>query len=222
MGAGIARCAVLFVAFVCLVSCRWGSAPIDTQSTIAPSTSPTTPPATSRIEVTVPSREGMPEFPDLDTFTTADANEYRTYSSYATTGLQFVAPAGYRCRMSANRRATSSAVQCWGSLPLRGFNSVWADANAASSGANSASFGNIDLSIPEATHVYPGGPTGTVSPDAYRSLPSGMKLIEDSVFPTQCVVREQLTACLAQEFGTQPGHAEAHGFVLSPEGSWTF
>lgn len=172
-------------------------------------------PATSRTEVAIPSKAGMPDFPDVDRFTEADVREYRTYSSYATTGLQFVTPGGYRCLMWANRRATYSGVRCWGALPQRGFNSVWA-------GGGAASFGNADLSRPETTYVYPGGPTGTVSPDAYKPLPSGMKLVEESVFPMQCVVRDQLTACRAKGFGAEPTQTTTHGFVLSPNGSWTF
>lgn len=67
---------------------------------------------------TMPSAAADPQrFPDLNGYTDVDYKDYSTYSLDSTSGVEFVSPGGYRCRLSCIGKAAASLMQCWGSLP---------------------------------------------------------------------------------------------------------
>jgi hypothetical protein len=145
---------------------------------------------------------------DLSGYTDVNSNDYLTYSAYSTQGVQFVTPGGYRCRLSYVSKAAASLIQCWGSLPGTSHNLV--GVSYPSGGA--ATFADKDLSTTERYQWMdrPGNwHDGAVSPDAYKPLPPHGKVTYRG---ETCGVDESMTAC----------ELHGHGFVLSPNGSWTF
>lgn len=162
---------------------------------------------------TPPSAAADPEqFPDLSGYTEVNSKDYLTYSAYSTSGVQFVTPGGPRCRLSYISKAATSMIQCWGSLPGTSHNLV--GVSYPSSGG--AMFADKDLSAME-QYQWMDGPgnwhDGTVSPDAYKPLASHSKVTYSG---EACAVDEAMTACVLA------GQTQRHGFVLSPDGSWTF
>jgi hypothetical protein len=158
---------------------------------------------------TMPSAAADPQqFPDLSGYTEVNSNDYLTYSAYSTTGAQFVTPGGYRCRMSYVSKAAASLIQCWGALPGTSHNLVGVSYPPAAA----ATLADKDPSAME-RYQWMDGPgnwhDGTVSPDAYKPVPPHSKV---TYRDETCGVDESMTAC---EF-------RGHGFVLSPNGSWTF
>jgi hypothetical protein len=168
----------------------------------------------------MPSASADPQqFPDLSGFVNANAPDYTTYSAYMTAGVQFVTPAGYRCRMSYTTKAARSDMGCWGSLPGTSHNYVGL---RYLGGPNSpgAEFSDIDLTSMERYDWMDASGTheGTISPDSYKALPAHAKVTYTQATPQTCGVDSSLTACVLT--GDAPG--QRHGFVLSPQGSWTF
>lgn len=161
----------------------------------------------------MPSAAADPQqFPDLGGYTAVNYNDYLTYSAYGTQGVQFVTPGGYRCRLSYIGRASTSMIQCWGSLPGTSHNLV----GVSYPSGGEATFADKDLSTME-RFQWMDGPgnwhDGTVSPDAYKPLPPHSNV---SYSGATCGVDESMTACALT------GRDQRHGFVLSPNGSWTF
>lgn len=54
------------------------------------------------------------QFPDLSGYTDVNAKDYLTFSAYSTTGVQFVAPGGYRClqTLSPHSKVTYERATC--------------------------------------------------------------------------------------------------------------
>ena len=154
------------------------------------------------------------QFPDLSGYNDVNSPDYRTYSAYSTIGAQFPTPGGYRCRMSYVSKASRSLMECWGSLPGTSHNYVGLNYP----GQDGAQFADKDPSSME-RFQWMDGPgnwhDGTVRPDAYKSLPPHSKVTYES---ETCGVDQSMTACAC---GDQPIKA-SDGFVLSPNGSWTF
>ena len=159
------------------------------------------------------------QFPDLSGYSDANAPDYTTYSAYMTAGVQFQTPGGYRCRMSYTTKAARSDLSCWGSLPGTSHNYVGL---RYVGGPNSpgAEFSDIDLASMEMYDWMDGSGTHerTISPDAYKLLPPHSKVMYSEGTPKTCAVDSSMTACELK--GTAPD--QHHGFVLSPQGSWTF
>lgn len=148
-----------------------------------------------------------PGFPDLDGFTDVSGD-------HDVSGLYplatFTSPLGLQCAMWSNRGGT--AASCFGEIPGldQVANRVYADGYGA--------------------HFDHGSP-----PDARKlngkSLASGHKVTLGAGGTLMggdqitCGVQDMLLGCvvfreLAQDHGD--GAAQRHGFVLSPQGSWTF
>src|ERR1700743_1860978 len=51
-----------------------------------------------------------PQFPDLGGYTDVIPGDYLTFSAYSTTGVQFVTPGSYRCRMSYVSKAVVTSI----------------------------------------------------------------------------------------------------------------
>jgi hypothetical protein len=153
--------------------------------------------------------------PDLSGYTPMNAKDYATYYNYPTTsGLQFVTPSGYRCRITYTGRANPpyKSTSCWGVLPGTSSNFVGVTAGMK---VDPAQFGNADLTALETYSPPPSSSTpsispATVSPDAYKPLPAGSKVgWSDS---GTCAVTDVMTVCVLGD----------HGFVLDPHGSRAF
>ena len=155
-----------------------------------------------------------PGFPDMSGFSEANFKDFQTYSAYSTTGVQFVTPGGYRCRMTYTFKASVRRTECWGSLPGTSHNHV-----AVVDSLSKAEFNDVDLAAMESYQYIDGDGwhDGTVSPDAYHSLPSHSKINRDETPGQMCGVDGAMTACELLTWDGKP-----HGFVLRPEGSWTF
>jgi hypothetical protein len=155
-----------------------------------------------------------PRFPDLGGFAQVNRKDYATYSAYSTTGVQFGTPAGYRCRMTYTFKASVAGIDCWGSLPGTTHNHV-----SVVDSRGEAALDDVDLAVMERYRYIDGTGwhDGVVSPDAYRFLPTHSKVSDDEPSSRTCGVDGRMTAC------ELPGwDGERHGFVLTPEGSWTF
>jgi hypothetical protein len=168
----------------------------------------------------MPSAAAEPgQFPDLSGYVVANAPDFTTFSAYLTAGVQFVAPGGYRCRMSYITKAARSDMSCWGALPGTSHNYVGL---RFLGGPNSpgAEFSDIDLASMETYDWIDASGTheGAISPDAYKPLPTHTKVTYSEGTPQTCGVDSAMTACVMT--GDAPG--QRHGFVLSPQGSWTF
>ncbi|MEZ0362218.1 hypothetical protein ACAG26_00735 [Mycobacterium sp. pUA109] len=155
------------------------------------------------------------QFPDLSGYTAVDASKYATYYNYPTSGgVQFVAPAGYRCRITYTLKANYGLTQCWGALPATSANvvTVTRGPTALTPGA----FGTADLAEMDKYRTMGKRDVvdATFGPEAYQPLPAGSKVSWDS--SGTCGVDDTTTACV---MGSAP---ERHGFVLSAQGSWTF
>jgi hypothetical protein len=167
--------------------------------------------------VTMPAAAGDPgQFPDLNSYTEVNSKDYDTYAAYATSGVQFTTPGGYRCRMTSNVRGGWMAGRCWGSLPGISQNSVSVGDRAP------ATFENVDLGAMENYQVLDGAGwhEKTVVPDAYKLLPTGSKVTKQGVverLSATCAVDLAMTACVIEDFPER-----RHGFVLSPQSSWAF
>jgi hypothetical protein len=166
--------------------------------------------------MTVPTAAADPQqFPDLSGYNDVNSQDYRTYSAYSTIGAQFVTPGGYRCRMSYVSKASRSVMDCWGSLPGTSHNYVGLNYPEQ----DGAQFADKDPSSME-RFQWMDGPgnwhDGTVSPDAYKSLPPHSKVTYER---ETCGVDQSMTACVLPAY---PPDQSQHGFVLSPNGSWTF
>jgi hypothetical protein len=156
-------------------------------------------------------------FPDLSGYPTVDAHDYRTYFSYSTSGVQFVTPGGYRCRMSYVSKAARSSIACWGALPATTHNEVGVTYNGGVIAPGA--FNDVNLANMESYQLLDSGGwhDGVVSPDAYKPLPAHSKVVFSEGSSETCAVDASMTACMIP--GAAPG--ELHGFVLSPDGSWT-
>ena len=156
----------------------------------------------------LPSAAADPQrFPDLSGYPEVNSTDYLTYSAYSTSGVQFVTPGGYRCRLSYISKAAASLIGCWGALPASSHNLV-----EVSYPSGGAAFADKDLAAME-HYQWMDGPgnwhDGTVSPDAYKPFPPHSKVTYSG---ETCGLDESMTACVLA----------GHGFVLSPNGSWTF
>lgn len=101
-----------------------------------------------------PAAAGPRQFPDLGSYRAVNADDYTTYHSYMTAGVQFATPGGYRCRMSFTHKQNGAHMQCWGSLPGTSFNHVGLDYLGGATTAGAA-FSDVDLS---ANRNRPAGP----------------------------------------------------------------
>lgn len=156
------------------------------------------------------------QFPDLSSYAAVNAADYTTYHAYMTTGVQFSAPAGYRCRMSFTHKQNGAHVACWGTLPGTPNNYVGLDYMVGGSLVSSG-FSTIDLSRMEEIQPVGGLPGGTVNPVVYKPLPTHSKVGYAGDGPLQtCAVDASMTACAITD------QDRRHGFVLSPQGSWLF
>jgi hypothetical protein len=159
-----------------------------------------------------PAAADRQQFPDLNGCTDVNYNDYLIYSAYSTFCVQFVTPGGYRCRLSYITKAAASLMQCWGSLPGTSHNFVGLSYPGGPD-KDGAKFAEKDLSSME-QYRWMDGPgkwhDGTVSPDAYKPLPTHSKVTYNG---ETCGVNESMP-------GSPP--EQRHGFVLSPTGSWTF
>ena len=161
-----------------------------------------------------------PKFPDLSEYTPMSTDQYQTYSAYMTRGLQFVTPDGYRCRMSFTHKQNGAHMNCWGSLPGTPDNLVGLDYLGIPD-APGATFSDTDLSAMERYESMDGEGNwhdGTVNPADYKPLPAHSKLTYTDGPLQTCAVDELMTACLL----TDQNSGRQHGFVLSPQDSWTF
>ncbi|MEU9808207.1 hypothetical protein [Mycobacterium sp. NPDC050853] len=174
--------------------------PSATTSTAA-ALSPTPPQGTSTTEV-------FPNFPDLTGFRERGMTgyEYGDLKAFADGGYyRFSTPDGLRCQMkgwNSGRGGPPGIVECWGSMPGT---PDWARAVAASNGAPGKFFD--PKKGPE--------PSGTFRPLPPKSTLRVNLFEGDYMF---CAVGDVgMTAC-------RMGYLDAwgHGFVLSPQGSWTF
>ncbi|ORB77032.1 hypothetical protein BST46_26805 [Mycobacterium timonense] len=164
-----------------------------------------------------PAAAAPQQFPDLGSYSSVNADDYTTYHSYMTAGVQFAAPGGYRCRMSFTHKQNGAHMQCWGSLPGTSFNHVGLDYLGGATTDGDA-FSDVDLSQIETVPPGPGVAGGTINPQDYKPLPPHSKVTYTDGPLQTCAVDSAMTACETtdEEFGQQ------HGFVLSPAGSWTF
>ena len=148
-----------------------------------------------------------PEFPDLDGFTDV-SRDHEVSGLYPL--ATFTSPMGLQCAMSSNRGGT--AASCYGAIPGldQPANQVYADDYGA----------RFDQGAPPDTATLNGKP-----------LASGQKVILAAGEPLMggdqitCGVQDVLVACVViRGFDENHGDdtAPRHGFVLSPQGSWTF
>lgn len=152
------------------------------------------------------------EFPDLSGYHAVNADDYMTYATYGIQGVQFATPGGYRCRMSANLKASRQIAECWGALPGTGRNHVGLVTQSKQTSAGA--FSDVDLSAMEKYDFGPaGGPSGIIDPKDYKPLMPQDKI---SFAGFTCGVGPATTACI------QDDPSSHHGFVLSPQDAWTF
>jgi hypothetical protein len=155
---------------------------------------------------------GPQQFPDLSGYHAVNAEDYRTYATYGIDGVQFATPGGYRCRMDTNFKASRQTMNCWGALPGTAHNHVGLITQSKQTTA--ATFSDVDLSQMEQYDFGPaGGPSGVIDPKNYAPLAPQNKV---SYAGFTCGVDPFTTACEADDSSSR------HGFVLSPQGSWTF
>ena len=148
--------------------------------------------------------------PDLSGYIDMDVHDYATYYNYpTTTGLQFVTPGGYRCRITYTGRANPPMEQafCWGALPGTSSNVV---SVFAAMSQEPAEFSTVDLAGMEKYTDYREPRDRTVDPSDYKPLPPGTKLTYSDT--GTCAVAKDSTVCVV---GT-------HGFELSSKGSRVF
>lgn len=143
-----------------------------------------------------------PKFPDLNGFVAADANQYtrpgRQWSGY----LFFTTLSGVNCQIV-------STVVCGGNIPGIPSGSVGHDGQ----GCGRVTKGGSSSSGPESYKLS--SHDGQCPPFADTILNAGQKLsIGDGKTSATCAVADgDVTACVDYW---------KHGFVLRPEGSWTF
>ncbi|MGL6234261.1 MAG: hypothetical protein ACRC20_02850 [Segniliparus sp.] len=172
-----------------------------------------------------PNAAAHPEFPDLDGYAAVDAKSYETYQTYGVRGVQFVTQEGVRCRMPTYSRGPAFWARCWGPLPgvEHGENAVSApDISTGADGQHSfgATLKEVDLAGFEQVTEPDGSGQFTkrsIDPSAYRLLTPGHKIeLGSEQFGAACAVGDAgMIACVAHWSGDS-------GFVLSPDGSWTF
>ena len=172
-----------------------------------------------------PEAAAHPEFPDLDGYTAADVKSYETYHTYGVSGVQFTTREGVRCRMPTYSRGPAFWAKCWGPLPgvEHGENAVTApDISTRPDGQHSfgATLKKIDLAGFEVVDEPDGSGQfvkSRIDPSAYRLLTPGHKIeVGSDQFGAACAVGDAgMIACVAHWSGD-------YGFVLSPDGSWTF
>ncbi|QCH22373.1 hypothetical protein DSM43276_00611 [Mycobacteroides salmoniphilum] len=199
----MARRAITVALALILVGCGQPSPSDDVRPSAATTTSSTS--ATPSTSTT----SGVPEaFPDLTGFRELGMTgyEYGELKSFSNGGYtRFATPDGLHCQMqgwNAGRGGPPGIIECWGELPGAPH---WARAVAASNGVPGRFF--APKKGPE--------PSGTFRPLPRKSILTVNLFEGDYVF---CAVGDVgLTAC-------RMGYLDAwgNGFVLSPQGSWTF
>jgi hypothetical protein len=117
--------------------------------------------------------------------------------------------------MSFTHKQNGAYLQCWGSLPGTANNHLGLSYLAGADVVDMA-FSTIDLSTMEVVPPGPGVTGGPINPRDYKPPPSHSKLIYHDGPAQTCGVDASMTACQLVD-GDQ-----RHGFVLSPQGSWTF
>ncbi|EFV14997.1 hypothetical protein HMPREF9336_00184 [Segniliparus rugosus ATCC BAA-974] len=167
-----------------------------------------------------------PQFPDLDGFAAVDEAAYNTYHTYGTPGWQFAAPGGTHCRYTVNVRGGALSLMCWGALP-----GAPAGQNAVSLATGGADFRPAAFTKSSVQTYgyrddgYPGMPRPTpITERDYPPLPQGQKLVVSKMGAVMtCAVGDGgATACQVELQRGEDQDEQRHGFVLSPEGSWTF
>ena len=175
--------------------------------------------------VAVPEAAAEPQFPNLDDFATVDAEGYRTYSAYMTAGWQFTAPGGVLCRITENSCAWFASLACWGALPgvPDGENDIGLDKAAAPSApvftkSDRQGYGYKNLGVPGRENTIP------LTQKDYPLLAPGKEIVVSGAgATTTCAVGDGgVTACRMEKAASDSEDGWRHGFVLSPEGSWTF
>lgn len=143
-----------------------------------------------------PTAHANPEFPNLDEF--VDATPEHTIPVTYQVLVAFTAPGELRCHVAIARGGKSAT--CVGAIPGLGYpaNSITATASASSI-------------KPEASpSAVPVG----------KPLRSGEKVTAGDG-AVACGVRDALVACVVNhEVGTP--YEQRHGFVISPDSTWTF
>ena len=148
-----------------------------------------------------------PGFPDLDGFT--DVSRDHDVSRYYPLAT-FTSPTGLQCAMWSSRGDT--AAFCFGAIP-----GLDHPANQVYAGDHRAYF---DQNTPPATDKLNGKPLAS---GHKVILGAGGKLMGGDQIT--CGVHDVLVACMViNGFGHNHGDdtAPRHGFVLDPQGSWTF
>lgn len=158
------------------------------------------------------------QFPDLRSYPTVNSADFTTYSAYMTSGVQFTAPAGYRCRMSFTHKQNGAHMECWGTLPATPDNNNYVALNYLGlTNSPPAFFSTIDLSTMDIIPATAGYPRATLTAKDYKSLPPHTTVTYTDGPLQRCGADSSMTACeLIDDQG------QRHGFVLSPQGSWTF
>jgi hypothetical protein len=117
--------------------------------------------------------------------------------------------------MSFTHKQNGAYMQCWGTLPGTPNNHVeltyLAGANVAT-----AAFSDVDLATIDMVPPGPGVTSKTLTAQDYKPLPPRSRVIYTDGPVQTCGVDTTMTACELTDQGQQ------HGFVLSPQGSWTF
>lgn len=168
-------------------------------------------PTTTSKPVPVPStsiRSAPPGFPDMDGFVDVSRDHEVSHLYPLAT---FTSPTGLECAMSSNRGGT--AASCYG--PISGLdqpaNLVYADDYGA--------------------RFDHGTTPGDAAKRNGKPLASGQKVVLGAGGTLMggdqitCGAQDQLIACVVvRAFDANHGAdtAQRHGFVLSPQGSWTF
>lgn len=167
--------------------------------------------------LTVPTASADPhEFPDLSGYTTLDNAGYHTYRNYpGYGGEQFTTPAGYHCRIGTEMKSHQLWAECWGALPATSFD------HAGVRLGQPGVLGNVNLAQMDDYDWFAPDNTATpmrFGPEDYKPLPSNSKLVNTARSPdvATCGVQGETTACVVD------GADARHGFVLAPDGSWTF
>ncbi|OHV04772.1 hypothetical protein BKN37_08615 [Mycobacterium talmoniae] len=160
------------------------------------------------------------QFPDLRGYAAVNAQDYRTYYAYSTTGVQFLAPGGYRCRMSYTTKASYLEAECWGVLLGTSHNAAKV---ALTADFRPGDFGDVDVAAMEKYQYLDGAGwhEGTVAPEAYKPLPAGKKVTQESWRSgpvAVCAADTAMTACVIEDAKSD----QRHGFVLTAPDSWTF
>ncbi|NVN54172.1 hypothetical protein HLY00_3269 [Mycolicibacterium hippocampi] len=158
----------------------------------------------------VPTAAALPEaFPDLDGYPAVDPGPYQVFGAHpSSSGWAFSTPSGLQCR---NSLIPDLGVVCFGPVP------------GTQQGVDS-----VGVSLTREGTLMTTDDTGTDA-DPYLLLPTGSKFAAGN--GVECaVISDTSLACLARKPDSWAAdtpdppdrHYGEHGFVVQPEGTWTF